>query len=83
MRALRIKSISEGVGLQTSDVLSGVPGLTEEQQEKISAVSKNIQLMADLGYADIVVYCRVAGGMLVVAAARPNTANSYHPEDIV
>ncbi|MBS3910056.1 MAG: histidine kinase N-terminal domain-containing protein [Actinobacteria bacterium] len=69
--------------MRTSDVLSGVPGLTVEQKEKIAAVSKNIQLLADLGYSDIVVYCRVEGGVLVVAAARPNTASSFHPEGIV
>jgi two-component sensor histidine kinase len=59
-------------------------------------VSKEIQLIADLGYCDIVVYCLHdklsseesqqninSNNMLVVAAAKPNTSTSVRPDNII
>lgn len=48
--------------------------------DKIGAVSNNIQLIADLSYSDIIIYCPAeSGGMVAVAAARPNTSISVRP----
>lgn len=53
------------------------------QIEKVKAVSKNIQLIADLSYSDIAIYCRTRGGGTVVASAvQPNTSASVREEVI-
>lgn len=58
--------------------------LCESQLERVRAVSKNIQLIADLNYSDIAIFCRSKdGGAVAVAAAKPNTSVSVREETIV
>ncbi len=57
--------------------------LSGSQLERVRAVSKNIQLIADLSYSDITIYCRKKdGGAIVVSAVQPNTSTSVREETI-
>lgn len=58
--------------------------LSNLQMNRIEAVSRNIQLIADLSYSDIAIYCLAkGGGVVAVATAKPNTSISVHPDNIV
>lgn len=73
-----------GNSLQVSGQYRKVAGLSDQQRAKIEAVSKNIQLIADLSYSDIIIYCKAEGnGIVAVSAAKPNTSISVRPENIV
>ncbi|MCL6471798.1 MAG: PAS domain-containing sensor histidine kinase [Firmicutes bacterium] len=67
--------------MQTADPYRKVANLGGQEIEKIEAVGRNIQLIADLSYSDIIIYCPVGNGqMAVVAAAKPNTSISLRPD---
>lgn len=58
--------------------------LTGAMIERLAEVTHTMQLLADLSYADILLYCRTEGGaLMVVAEAKPNTAISLHAENRV
>lgn len=58
--------------------------LSGKHVKKIEAVGRNIQLIADLSYSDIAIYGMAkSGGVVVVAAAKPNTSISVRPDTIV
>ncbi|MDI6716316.1 MAG: histidine kinase N-terminal domain-containing protein [Actinomycetota bacterium] len=59
--------------------------LTGQQVKKIDSVSRNIQLIADLSYSDIIIYCAVkeSSYFVVVAAAKPNTTVSVRPDNVL
>ncbi|MCL5291194.1 MAG: PAS domain-containing sensor histidine kinase, partial [Actinobacteria bacterium] len=52
--------------------------------ERIEKIARNIQLIADLSYADVLLCCKGEGGEIIVhAAAKPNTATSIYRESPV
>lgn len=56
-------------------LLASVPGLSDGTRAHLANVAGNLQLVADLGYADVALAVTVPGGeALVVADARPMTA---------
>jgi two-component sensor histidine kinase len=71
--------------LQSVDFNGLVDRLDKNQIKRIETVSKEIQLIADLGYCDIAIYCPQNGihRMLAVAVAKPNTSTSVRPDNIV
>ena len=52
--------------------------LSPKEISILNTVSKNLQLVADLYYSDILLYCRIRGGLglVVVDEIRPRTAES-------
>lgn len=55
--------------------------LSGAQIERLVQVSHTMQLLADLSYADILLFCKGKdGGFVVVAEAKPNTAISLYGE---
>ena len=69
--------------MQLANPFLKVAGLSDRQIKKIEAVGKNIQLIADLSYSDIVMYCPSEAGIVAVAAVKPNTSISVRPDNIV
>ncbi|HEY3373511.1 MAG TPA: histidine kinase N-terminal domain-containing protein [Candidatus Aquicultor sp.] len=70
--------------MQSIEAYREIANLNNKQAKRISAVSKNIQLIADLSYSDIIIYCKTAnGGIIAVDAAKPNTSISVRPELVV
>lgn len=58
--------------------------LSGEQIERLVEVRHTMQLLADLSYADILLYCKTKGGACItVAEAKPNTAISLYAENRV
>ncbi len=69
-----------GNNLQPASPYHKIASLSNQQMKKIEAVSNNIQLIADLSYSDIVIYCLAEnGGVVAMAAAKPNTSISVRP----
>jgi len=62
-----------------------ISNLTGQQVKKIDSVSRNIQLIADLSYSDIIIYCAVkeSSYFVVMAAAKPNTTVSVRPDNVL
>ncbi|GFP20835.1 two-component system, sensor histidine kinase PdtaS [Candidatus Hakubella thermalkaliphila] len=54
--------------------------LSSKEIDILNTVSKNLQLVADLYYSDILLYCRIRGGsgLVVVDEIRPRTAESVY-----
>ncbi|MBE0448176.1 MAG: histidine kinase N-terminal domain-containing protein [Actinobacteria bacterium] len=70
--------------MQLASQYHKIANLSNQQIKKIESVRKNIQLIADLSYSDIVIYCLVErGGVIAIAAAKPNTSISVRPDNIV
>jgi two-component sensor histidine kinase len=79
--------------LQHADLYELIDHLSENQAQRIRTVSKEIQLIADLGYCDIVIYCLNSSREIAsdngeveikaIAAAKPNTSTSVHPDNVV
>ena len=70
--------------MQVANQYRKIANLNDHQIKKIESVGKNIQLIADLSYSDIIIYCLAdGGGVVAVAAAKPNTSISVHPENII
>lgn len=71
--------------MRSVDLSNFVDYLDNDQIKRIEMVSKEIQLIADLGYCDIVIYSFhiETGEAFVVAAARPNTSTSVRPDNAV
>lgn len=67
---------------QTELLLRQHTSLDEAQREHVLNVGANLQLLADMSYADLTVYCRVklTDDMVAVAEARPSTAGSLKAE---
>ncbi len=58
--------------------------LSEAEIDRLAEVTHTMQLLADLSYADILLFCRTEGGaFMVVAEAKPNTAISLYSENRV
>jgi len=69
--------------LRLADSHRGIVDLTDQQIKKVEAVGSNIQLIADLSYSDIIIYCPAGDGVVATAAAKPNTSISVHPDNVV
>lgn len=58
--------------------------LTGPQIDRLAQVSRNMQLLADLSYADIILYCRTKNAQTIVGAeAKPSTATSLYADERV
>ncbi len=67
---------------QIRQVLKEKTALSPSEIERLAQVGRNMQLLADLGYADIVLYAKASGGgYLIAGEAKPNTAISLYPEN--
>ncbi|QWF82272.1 sensor histidine kinase [Amycolatopsis sp. CA-230715] len=73
-----------------SDLLAENTGLSGEAADHLQTVVAEWQLLADLSFADFLLWVPVAhevypdgGDFVCVAQARPTTAPTAHPEDVV
>ena len=68
-----------------SELLAEHTELTGDAVEHLQRVVAEWQLLADMSFADFLLWIPLAGGteFLCVAQARPTTAPTAHPEDIV
>jgi two-component sensor histidine kinase len=66
-----------------SDLLAEHTGLTARQVDHLQMVVAEWQLLADLSFADFLLWVPVDDGFLCVAQARPTTALTAHAEDVV
>ncbi|RZQ60727.1 sensor histidine kinase [Amycolatopsis suaedae] len=73
-----------------SDLLAENTGLSGEAADHLQAVVAEWQLLADLSFADFLMWAPVleslqpdGGDFVCVAQARPTTAPTAHPEDVV
>jgi two-component sensor histidine kinase len=66
----------------TQELLRGLTSLDEAARDRVENVAANLQLLADMGYADVTLYClsRTPGEIVAVAEARPATAGSLKPD---
>ncbi|RJQ54159.1 MAG: ATPase [Actinobacteria bacterium] len=63
-------------------ILKEKTSLSQAQIERLVQVARNMQLLADLGYADLFIYTKTPDGKYLIAAeAKPNTAVSLYPEN--
>jgi two-component system, sensor histidine kinase PdtaS len=60
-------------------------GLPPAAVDRLQAVVSDWQILADLSFSDLLLFCRdpVGGDLVVVAHMRPYTAQTVHQEDLV
>lgn len=57
--------------------------LTGPVIDHLQALVSDWQILADLSFADLLLWCREGGGLVVVAQMRPYTAQTLYHEDLV
>lgn len=66
----------------TEDLLRQHTSLDAAARDRVQNVTANLQLLADMSYADVTLYCRLrlSDDVVAVSEARPSTAGSLKPE---
>lgn len=57
--------------------------LSDAEAEHLSMLAEDWQIIADLSFADLVLWLEVDGGFVAIAQCRPSTGPTVHQEDIV
>lgn len=67
-----------------SELVKERTDLTDVEVERLHHVLESWQLLADLSFADLLLWCRLLNedGFVCVAQMRPYTAQTIHPEDV-
>lgn len=68
-----------------SELIAEESNLSEREVEHLHRLVASWQLIADLSFADLLLWCPIAtqgGGFVCVAQMRPYTAQTLHPEDV-
>lgn len=57
--------------------------VSEAELERLALLTSDWQIIADLSFADLVMWRQVADGFVAVAQCRPSTGPTVHQEDVV